>query len=95
MNKKKHVKTHEKRQGRKQSSKIFLNNQIITTCHIKLQVQEMTMNEKLTMTGLNIWIINKYFKSKLEHFLCFIYMLLCRQMQMQTKKQIRSWRCLH
>ena len=25
-NKKKHVKTHEKRQGRKQSSKIFLNN---------------------------------------------------------------------
>ena len=24
------------------------NNQIITACHIKLRVQEMTMNEKLT-----------------------------------------------
>ena len=32
----------------------ILPNQIITTCHIKLQVQEMTMNEKLTMIGLII-----------------------------------------
>ena len=33
-------------------SKILPNNQIITACHIELRVQEMTMNEKLTMIGL-------------------------------------------
>ena len=31
----------------------ILPNQIITACHIELQVQEMTMNEKLTMIGLS------------------------------------------
>ena len=35
-------------------SKILPNNQIITACHIKLQVQEMTMNKKLTMIGLTL-----------------------------------------
>ena len=35
-------------------SKISPNNQIITTCRIELRVQEMTMNEKLTMIGLTI-----------------------------------------
>ena len=47
-----HVKNHEKREGRE--NKIFRNlpnNQIITACHIELQVQEMTMNEKLIMIG--------------------------------------------
>ena len=34
-------------------SKILTNNQIITACCIKLQVQEMTMNEKLTVISLN------------------------------------------
>ena len=34
-------------------SKILPNNQIITACCIKLQVQEMTMNEKLTVISLN------------------------------------------
>ena len=34
-------------------SKILPNNQIITTCRIKLQVQEISMNEKLTMIGLS------------------------------------------
>ena len=33
--------------------KILRNNQIITACHIELWVQEMTMNEKLTIIGLN------------------------------------------
>ena len=33
-------------------SKILPNNQRITACCIELQVQEMTMNEKLTMIGL-------------------------------------------
>ena len=37
-------------------SKILPNNQIITACRIELRVQEMTMNEKLTMTGLNIFL---------------------------------------
>ena len=32
----------------------FPNNQIITTCHIELRVQEMTMNKKLTMIGLTL-----------------------------------------
>ena len=38
-------------------SKILPNNQIITACCIELQVQEMTMIEKLTMIGLRytIW----------------------------------------
>ena len=49
-----HVETHKKgREEKTKFSKILLNYQIITACHIKLQVQEMTMNEKLTMTGLN------------------------------------------
>ena len=39
-------KTHEKRQGRE--NRIFK----ILPCCIKLRVQEMTMNEKLTMIGL-------------------------------------------
>ena len=34
-------------------SKILPNNKIITTCRIELRVQEMTMNEKLTMIRLN------------------------------------------
>ena len=40
------------REEKTKFSKILPNNQIITACHIKLQVQEMTMNKKLTMTGL-------------------------------------------
>ena len=48
-----HVKIHEKRQERKNKfSKLLPNNQIITSCCIELWVQEMTMNEKLTMIGL-------------------------------------------
>ena len=33
-------------------SKLLPNNQIINTCRIKRRVQELTMNEKLTMIGL-------------------------------------------
>ena len=48
-----HVKTHEKKTEEKTTfSKILPNNQIITACRIELRVQEMTMNEKLTMIGL-------------------------------------------
>ena len=44
------------KKGRKEKtrfSKILANNQIITACRIELRVQKMTMNEKLTMIGLN------------------------------------------
>ena len=41
------------REEKTKFSKILPNNHIITTCCIELQVQEMTMNEKLTMIGLN------------------------------------------
>ena len=41
------------REEKTKFSKILPNNQIITTCRIKLRVQEMTMNEKLIMIGLN------------------------------------------
>ena len=52
-----HVKTHEKREGRKNKiCKILPNNQIITACRIEHQLQEMTMNKKLTMIGLIIVI---------------------------------------
>ena len=43
--------------GREQKtkfSKILPSNQIITACCIKLRVQEMIMNEKLTMIGLTL-----------------------------------------
>ena len=50
-----HAKVHEKRQEEKtKCSKILPNNKIITACQIELRVQEMTMNEKLTMIGLKI-----------------------------------------
>ena len=39
------------REEKTKFSKNLSNNQIITACHIK-RVQEMTMNEKLTMIGL-------------------------------------------
>ena len=34
-------------------SKLLPNNEIITACCIKLRVQGVTMNEKLTMIGLS------------------------------------------
>ena len=40
------------REEKTKFSKILPNNQIITACRIELQVQEMTMNEKLTIIGL-------------------------------------------
>ena len=50
---KKLVKTHEKgREEKTEFSKNLPNNQIITACYIRLRVQEMTLNEKLTMIGL-------------------------------------------
>ena len=45
------------KKGGEEKTKIFKilpNNQIITACRIKLQEQEMTMNEKLTMIGLKL-----------------------------------------
>ena len=42
------------REEKTKFSKILPNNQIMTAYQIELRVQEMTMNEKLTMTGL-IW----------------------------------------
>ena len=40
------------REEKAKLSKILPNNQIITACRIELRVQEMTMNEKLTMICL-------------------------------------------
>ena len=40
------------REEKAKFSKILPNNQIITACCIELRVQEITMNEKLTMIGL-------------------------------------------
>ena len=40
------------REEKTKFSKILPNNQIITACRIELQVQEMTMNKKLTMISL-------------------------------------------
>ena len=42
------------REEKTKFSKILLNNQIIAACHIELRVQEMTMNEKLTMISLTV-----------------------------------------
>ena len=48
-----HIKHMKKRREEETNfSKVFPNNQIITACRIELQVQEMTMKEKLTMIGL-------------------------------------------
>ena len=45
-------------------SEISPNNQVITPYHIKLRVQEMTMNKKLTMIGLrNDVIFNSHLGS--------------------------------
>ena len=63
------------REEKTKFSKILPNNQIITACHIKLQVQEMTMKEKLTMMGLNCHSKNRrkecqfilHFLDSLEH----------------------------
>ena len=44
---KKHMK--KGREEKTKFSKILSNNQIITPCHIEHQVQEMTMNKKLTL----------------------------------------------
>ena len=40
------------REEKTEFSKLLPNNQIITAYRIELQVQKMTMNEKLTMIGL-------------------------------------------
>ena len=40
------------REEKTKFSKILPNSQIITAYRIELRVQEMTMNEKLTMIGL-------------------------------------------
>ena len=40
------------REEKTKFSKILPNNQIITACRIELRIQEMTMNEKLTMIDL-------------------------------------------
>ena len=42
------------REEKTKFSKFLPNNQIITSCCIELQVQEMTMNEKLTMIALTL-----------------------------------------
>ena len=45
------------KKGRKEKTKFSKNvpnNQLTTACCIKLRVQEMTMNEKLTMIDLMI-----------------------------------------
>ena len=61
-----HLKSHEKKQGRvKNLSKIWPKNQIITAYCIELRVQEMTMNEKITMIDLTLLNI---FRTKVPSF---------------------------
>ena len=57
------------REEKTKFSKNLPNNQVITAYHIELQVQEMTMNKKLTMIGLIAegWlsiIYNNYFDAE-------------------------------
>ena len=40
------------REEKTKFSKILQNNQIINTCPIERRLQEITLNENLTMTGL-------------------------------------------
>ena len=40
------------REEKTKCSKILPNKQMITACRIELRVQEVTLNEKLTMVGL-------------------------------------------
>ena len=49
------------REEKTKFSKMLPNNQIIITCHMELQVQEMTMNGKLTMIDASI-ILSKRIK---------------------------------
>ena len=56
------------REEKTKFSKILPNNQIITACRIELQVQEMTMNKKLTMIGLMCYAYTERFK----HNDCFL-----------------------
>ena len=48
------------REEKTKFSKLLPNNQIIIACRIKLQIQEMTMNEKLTMICLTKIFSNWY-----------------------------------
>ena len=43
------------REEKTKFSKTLPNNQIITACRIELRVQEMTMNEELTMIDLTFF----------------------------------------
>ena len=65
------------REEKTKFSKILPNNQIITACRIELQVQEMTMNEKLTMIGLIghtqiVLILANWLMEKMIMICCFI-----------------------
>ena len=48
------------REEKTKFSKLLPNNQIIIACRIELRVQEMTMNERLTMIGLTKILSNWY-----------------------------------
>ena len=55
------------KKGRKKEiklSKILPNDQIVTACCIELRVNEMTMNEKLTMIGPTIINVKYFIVSK-------------------------------
>ena len=52
--------TKHMKKGREEKtkfSKFLPYNEIITACRIELRVQEMTMNEKLTMIGLTFYSV--------------------------------------
>ena len=68
------------REEKTKFSKILLNNQIITACRIELRVQEMTVNEKLTMTGLI---------STLYNLINFFILILCQPLSC-TKNSFRN-----
>ena len=47
------------REEKTKFSKILPNNQIITAYRIELRIQEMTLNEKLTMIGLTFIVVSQ------------------------------------
>ena len=47
------------REEKTKFSKILPNNQIITACRIELRIQEMTLNEKLTLIGLTFIVVSQ------------------------------------
>ena len=65
------------KEDKRKFSKVLPNNQIIHTCHIELRVQEMTMNEKLTMMALCLKVF-KYILHKSYHNDFWLFLIMSK-----------------